>query len=634
MTGDSDGSDLAWRLGNLGLGPLPGSRFDNFYTPRNESFYSTHKYHPLDGRRREIRLLKVFPEKKTEMEHLLSRPRWFSSRFGQVSSKGTTGTSTPTTASTEPASCERLLACELVDRIPLSKCTGMYQALSYAAGSAESTAEILVNGVIFNAFTQLVHAIECAAAFHRKSGTFAKDEFFLLWVDQICINQSDDGERAQQVMLMQDIYSNCASTLVCLSVQNDSPAVKMTPALQWFTNMSKPLSLMHHFWNNGFNRESRYSWLGSFLVFLRSPWWTRSWVYQEFVSSPEVYFMYEEDSATWKDISKCLSPSITTWCEEWISRLSNNHHLADIHAQQELDEEAAAQGRNSGLRKAAHRRSTDIIEAEVEASINILIGTLSTPDVKKSMRSVEAMLEGRRIQDKATMSSADLRTLLRHSRCFRATDARDKVYAFAGLARREYKFAPSYALENTAVHVHHDAARRILKYDGDLTYLLEQAFAGRGELGFLLPSWVPDWNSREDHTVLQELKDYIEVQVASTEKPSEFSASPYTLTTDFPESGDEQFSLRVSGRRVLRLEKRGKLVESSLQEFRVAPGIEVYTPRTARLKDEIWNLSGCEWLVVLQHEELNRYYFKGFAVAITVDGETPCGDAVEEVLLI
>jgi hypothetical protein len=37
-----------------------------------------------------------------------------------------------------------------------------------------------------------------------------------LWVDALCINQADHGERAQQVAMMAQIYSRAARTLVWL----------------------------------------------------------------------------------------------------------------------------------------------------------------------------------------------------------------------------------------------------------------------------------------------------------------------------------------------------------------------------------------------------------------------------------
>ena len=54
------------------------------------------------------------------------------------------------------------LVCEVLDKLPLLHNSGNYVALSYAAGSHEETTEILVDGLVFRAFSNLVHGIEWA----------------------------------------------------------------------------------------------------------------------------------------------------------------------------------------------------------------------------------------------------------------------------------------------------------------------------------------------------------------------------------------------------------------------------------------------------------------------------------------
>ena len=41
-----------------------------------------------------------------------------------------------------------------------------------------------------------------------------KSQIRSLWVDLICINQSDDAERTQQVQLMNSIYNDCTRALL------------------------------------------------------------------------------------------------------------------------------------------------------------------------------------------------------------------------------------------------------------------------------------------------------------------------------------------------------------------------------------------------------------------------------------
>ncbi|KAF5253478.1 hypothetical protein FANTH_1549 [Fusarium anthophilum] len=185
-------------LSKVGLGPRPGTKEDNFYTPHNELFYSKYKYCPLDRKRPTMRLLKVYREEKTLAQHIVDHPKWKTSGQGPAP----VGFSSAKNLSSQNASSkEKLLACDVLDGVALSMCTGKYLALSYAAGDPENTARILVEGHIFNAFAQLIHALKCAVDYwYRQNG--CRDGYFLFWVDQICINQSDDVERGHQVMMI------------------------------------------------------------------------------------------------------------------------------------------------------------------------------------------------------------------------------------------------------------------------------------------------------------------------------------------------------------------------------------------------------------------------------------------------
>ncbi|KAF5634289.1 hypothetical protein F52700_6013 [Fusarium sp. NRRL 52700] len=515
-------------LSKVGLGPQPGTKEDNFYTPHNEDFYSKYKYCPLDRKRPTMRLLKVYREEKTFDQHIVDHPKWKTS----IRNPAPVGFSSAKTFSSQNASSgEKLLACDMLDGVALSMCTWQYLALSYAAGDPQKTARILVGGHIFNAFAQFVHALKCAVDYWDTQNG-CRDGYFLFWVDQICINQSDDVERGHQVMMMRDIYSRCATTLVCLSAadevtpnplfvrSNPQPggfgqkagqlwgppeAKRMNAGLGWLMNVPQQgsTSLADVFWKDCYNEGPSPETLASFMAFLQSPWWTRSWVYQEFVCSPKVHFVFRDDGASWEKISTCLTPDPSSWCEVWKSRLAGKDHQEIVRAKDEqFDQQRAQHSAEEGEQDP--RRGTSIVsfEEKVQKQVDSLIKILNAPDVERSIRTVAAMMNGRSKHDSHV---GDLRVLLRHARNFEASDTRDKIYAFIGLAQGDYGFKPSYSDDNTAVDVHLDAARRIVEIDGDLNYILEQAFVGRRDLGFFIPSWVPDWNCSEDRDILLEL---------------------------------------------------------------------------------------------------------------------------------
>ncbi|KAH8725333.1 heterokaryon incompatibility protein-domain-containing protein, partial [Phaeosphaeriaceae sp. PMI808] len=73
-----------------------------------------------------------------------------------------------------------------------------YDALSYVWGNASDTSPISLNGTPHHITKNLEIALRYLR--HRESPK-------VLWVDAICINQSDINERNHQVQQMADIYS-------------------------------------------------------------------------------------------------------------------------------------------------------------------------------------------------------------------------------------------------------------------------------------------------------------------------------------------------------------------------------------------------------------------------------------------
>ncbi|KAF5657240.1 hypothetical protein FCIRC_13333 [Fusarium circinatum] len=625
-------------LSKVGLGPRPGTKEDNFYTPRNEVFYSKYKYCSLDRKRPTVRLLKVYREEKTLAQHIVDHPKWKAS--GQDPAP-VCFPSAKNLSSQNISSKEKLLACDVLDGVALSMCTGKYLALSYAAGDPENTARILVGGHIFNAFAQLIHALKCAVDYwYRQNG--CRDGYFLFWIDQICINQSDDVERGHQVMMMRDIYSCCATALVCLSAADEktsaspfagshrepqgfgqniehiwgqSEAKRMNAGLGWLTNVPHQgsTSLVDVFWKNCYNGGPSPETLASFLAFLQSPWWTRSWVYQEFVSSPKVHFVFRDDGASWERVSTCLTPDPDSWCDVWKSRLTGKDQQDIVRAKNEqLTQQRTQQTAEEGEKELGRGMSIASFEKKVQKQVDYLIKELTAPDVEKSIRTVAAMMNG---LAKYEGQGGDLRVLLRHARNFQASDTRDKIYAFVGLARDDYGFKPSYSDENTAVDVHSDAARRIVEIDRDLNYVLEQSFVGRRDLGLFLPSWVPDWNCSEDRSILLELQNLTDKHRESNESLAPRAYWPTEIQDPYYEAiKDRGLSLRVTGRHVVTLPRESHEISPSLQRFEAESGLFIYAPSTARPKDEIWLLSGCEWLVFLRDEGRDKYCFGGFVV--------------------
>lgn len=268
-------------------GTSTGREKDTFYSPINYTFYKRQPYQSLNKIGKGVRLLQV-----TQAQ--LGAERVFT----------------------------------LMDEVPLAGARNTYTAISYCAGDPFKTQSLLVNGIRFNAFANLGHAIdETCDYLSLKHGTLSH----LLWVDQICINQSDSSERSHQVGFMYDIYENAREVAICLSVER-CPHY----ALPWIRSLDihKVLDEGRTHTNGRYYKDNPLRTLesdqrrvehvvshkdyfsGTYISsvkekirhqignttscnglldvvnMLKQPWWTRAWIVQELVASRQATFIY------------------------------------------------------------------------------------------------------------------------------------------------------------------------------------------------------------------------------------------------------------------------------------------------------------------------------------------------------
>lgn len=313
--------NLNTRLLKRGVANKPASDFDNFYTPDNSFFYSNSPYQSLDASRQEIRLLRLFP-KKSYHEHIKANSHWARpiSTDGHpvddeaiadliIQYKQYKGHDNPV----QVLKHLPILGCEIVDKVALSRKSGAYSILSYCAGDPRETDVVLVDGIPFNVFSNLGHALEFTLLAWTSQNPGKE---LLLWVDQICINQQDHAERGAQVAIMRDIYRRSRESFVCLS----NP--KLKKCLQWADAFRNPLdsvptalgkhnftmkSMFDSWWELSIGANmSREEWMESLKAFMASPLWCRSWIYQELVVSSQPYLISDTECVSWADILPAL----------------------------------------------------------------------------------------------------------------------------------------------------------------------------------------------------------------------------------------------------------------------------------------------------------------------------------------
>jgi Heterokaryon incompatibility protein (HET) len=100
-----------------------------------------------------------------------------------------------------------------------------YDALSYCWGGQKPTVEILCNGARL-LITENAYSALCFLRHPNESR--------MLWIDAICINQSDAEEKSYQVSLMQDIYRGAQNVHVWLGVASNKSdsAMALVPEIQ------------------------------------------------------------------------------------------------------------------------------------------------------------------------------------------------------------------------------------------------------------------------------------------------------------------------------------------------------------------------------------------------------------------
>ena len=105
-----------------------------------------------------------------------------------------------------------------------------YEAVSYVWGSACHRAVIRIDGKDVKVTQNLAAALR-RLAFPNRSR--------ILWVDQLCINQEDDLEKATQVPLMSQIYSRAKHCLIWLGeIDPGIPTVNVETALELLRYMN------------------------------------------------------------------------------------------------------------------------------------------------------------------------------------------------------------------------------------------------------------------------------------------------------------------------------------------------------------------------------------------------------------
>lgn len=351
-----------------------------------------------------------------------------------------------------------------------------YEALSYTWGDQSTGALITFNGVLL----PIAHNL-CSTLLHLR----LPDHPRMLWVDAVCINQVDLGEKGVQVRLMRDIYQDASKVVVWLGPEGDDSDTAMdfltgdvtagcreaeVPLdFDYFPDSDTTSASSHPEHGAGTGDEGKISakamdsrvvqggpdtrgkhpsrliteesetdraW-AAVSALVERPWWTRVWIVQECVlpkRDPTVQCGHR--IVSWKDLEKFKVVNIDGTSDPGSFPMSTR------------------------------------------SAVRIMYRTAGLLLARQSFHENTAM---------------DLKLLLQYDTLnSESTNPKDKVYGLLGLTseRCRASLLPDYSKSVTDVYM--DTARYIIDSTGNLNILSTNTNSPRAE-DPPLPSWVPDW---------------------------------------------------------------------------------------------------------------------------------------------
>ena len=360
-----------------------------------------------------------------------------------------------------------------------------YEALSYTWGTSEGAPSIQVNGTEVPVTGNLYVALQ-----HLRGETIE----VVLWVDALCINQTDDAEKNEQVKMMIDIYAYAKTTKVWLGPADDTSEETMIQlaqigktvidcgAFDHFIRMTtlsikdppgaaqaedQAKNLVEAMLNRSLVQlGDSIRLLTRFCNLLSRPYWSRVWILQEIV----------------------VSRNVEVYCGKLKIGFAILHAamLYIIYMQTFISAQLA-------------KLLIDLLEASVngdfppDCELKAQFDSINSAEIPQAATLVSGMRL--RYHDPAQENGAmklNLIQLLARIRVGReATDPRDKIWALLGMAvdAGVLRIIPDYADTNSCTDVYCNTTR-VMITSGHVDIL---AFSQWIKKDPTMPSWAPDW---------------------------------------------------------------------------------------------------------------------------------------------
>ena len=282
-----------------------------------------------------------------------------------------------------------------------------------------------------------------------------------LWVDRVCIDQSNVLERTEQVQLMGEIYSKARLVVVWLG-EEDSHTV---PAFTLMERISKLATLsairsFHADASDIFKQDARQTmglpsfpsadWESMHRLFERR-WFQRSWVIQEVALADDAVVVCGCRIFNWDDVGR------------------TGQYLVSSGFFRAMQDTYGRQGRPTFASTIQNSRAR--VKLDEDRSLTLLLSSM---------------------------------------RRFKATDPRDKIYSLLGLARNKKDPEPHGKVNNNVIRpdysssvdtIFRQVTKSLIKHESSVT-LLSTVEDASLRVTLNLPSWVPDYAVWQEVTIL------------------------------------------------------------------------------------------------------------------------------------
>jgi hypothetical protein len=171
-----------------------------------------------------------------------------------------------------------------------------YEALSYVWGARSTQKEIVVSGQHVLVTENLCAALE-RLRYPRMKRT--------IWIDQLCINQSDNLERSSQVAMMRDIYRRCSTCVIWLGELGGVDSQDASAVFGFIREVAaiantEYLDLPILFRDSPEGQTARKAF-AAFAMY-GNAWWSRIWTVQEAIIPHDAVFVWGHLSVSRADV--------------------------------------------------------------------------------------------------------------------------------------------------------------------------------------------------------------------------------------------------------------------------------------------------------------------------------------------